>query len=53
MSKNIEILEEAIYLAECLRNLLEKELEYDRETTDEVQNIIDALEYDLDDAKNG
>ncbi len=48
MSKRRDCLEEAIHLAEQLKHILDKELDYEYDVTDEVQNIIDALEYDLD-----
>lgn len=44
----VETLIEAISVAQKLQHLLEKELGYSWPVTDEIRNIIDALEYDLE-----
>lgn len=46
-SLRVEILQDLIPKLQGIKEVLEKELHYDWSVTDEVQNIIDALEYDL------
>ena len=46
-SPRIEMLEDAIKKLQDVKHLMEKELHYDWSMTDELQNMIDALEYDL------
>lgn len=46
-SARVEILQDLIPKLQGIKEVLEKELHYDWSVTDEVQNIIDALEYDL------
>ena len=47
MTQREQTIEETINLLQKAKHLLEKELEYDYSVTDEIQNIIDALEFDL------
>lgn len=42
-----EILEDMIPKLQGIKEVMEKELHYDWSVTDELQNIIDALEHDL------
>ncbi len=47
VSPRIEILEDMIPKLQGIKELMEKELHYDWSVTDELTNIIEALEYDL------
>jgi len=42
-----QTIEDTINLLQQAKHLLEKELQYDYSVTDEIQNIIEALEFDL------
>ena len=46
MTQREQTIEDTINLLQKAKHLLEKELEYDYSVTDEIQNIIDALECD-------
>lgn len=46
-SPRTEILEDMIPKLQGIKEVMEKELHYDWSVTDELQNIIDALEHDL------
>lgn len=47
VSLRVELLQDAIWKLQAVKHLMEKELHYDWSVTDELQNIIDALEHDL------
>ncbi|ATW58249.1 hypothetical protein CNR37_00042 [Pseudomonas phage ventosus] len=47
VSPRTEILEDMIPKLQGIKEVMEKELHYDWSVTDELQNIIDALEHDL------
>lgn len=46
-----EILEDMIPKLEGIKELMEKELHYDWSVLDDLDNIIQALEYDLDEQR--
>lgn len=47
VSPRTEILQDMIPKLQGIKEVMEKELHYDWSVTDELQNIIDALEHDL------
>jgi hypothetical protein len=47
MTQRKETIEDAIALLQQAKHLLEKELQYDYSVTDEIENIIESLEFDL------
>ncbi len=47
VSLRTEILQDMIPKLQGIKQVMEKELHYDWSMTDELQQIIDALEYDL------
>lgn len=47
MSERKQIIEDTIQLLQNAKYLMEKELEYGYSMTDELENIIDSLEFDL------
>jgi len=47
MSQRKECLEDAINSLQKVKHLLEKELQYDYSVTDDIQTIIEHLEFDL------
>lgn len=47
VSPRTEILQDMIPKLQGIKEVMEKDLHYDWSMTDELQNIIDALEYDL------
>ena len=47
MTQRKELIEDAIVLLQQAKHLLERELQYDYSVTDEIENIIESLEFDL------
>lgn len=47
MTQRKETIEDAIALLQRVKYLLEKELQYDYSVTDEIEKIIESLEFDL------
>lgn len=47
MSQRKQIIEDTIQLLQNAKHLLEKELQYDYSVTDEIETIIEHLEFDL------
>ena len=47
MTQRKETIEDAIALLQRVKHLLEKELQYDYSVTDEIEKIIESLEFDL------
>lgn len=47
MSQHKETIQQTITLLQQAKHLLEKELQYDYSVTDELENIIESLEFDL------
>ena len=47
MTQRKETIEDTINLLQQAKHLLEKELEYDYSVTDDIEKIIESLEFDL------
>lgn len=47
MTQRKELIEDTIALLQRVKYLLGKELQYDYLVTDEIENIIESLEFDL------
>lgn len=47
MTKNKQTIQHTITLLQQAKRLLEKELQYDYSVTDEIDKIIESLEFDL------
>lgn len=50
MTQRKQTIEDTIILLQNAKHLLEKELEYDYSVTDEIEKIIESLEFDLGEA---
>lgn len=46
MTQSKQTIQHTITLLQQAKHLLEKELQYDYSVTDEIENIIEALEFD-------
>lgn len=49
MTQHKQTIQQTITLLQQAKHLLEKELQYDYNVTDEIEKIIEALEFDLGD----
>lgn len=47
MTQRKEAIQDTITLLQQVKYLLEKELQYDYSVTDEIEKIIESLEFDL------
>ncbi len=47
MNQRKQIIENTIQLLQNAKHLLEKELQYDYSVTDEIETIIEHLEFDI------
>lgn len=47
MTQRKEAIQDTITLLQQAKHLLEKELQYDYTVTDEIENIIESLNFDL------
>lgn len=52
MTQRKEAIQDTITLLQQAKYLLEKELQYDCSVTDEIEKIIESLEFDLGDEGN-